>query len=199
MFLFVPVHSSGLCARAQTWVSTTSAQFASEWRSPYMVREGNRNCRSFLFFSSQLCPYLVYGRKTFSAVLTSPTSLFWAADRASYSIHSPPSRLLQSRRFVSSIFRNVCRVGVFSQGCLSAHINAGACADTESAVVKEERMSGMTLHTAVMKWLVSPHRESCSRAVVQTLTASCKLRISEWNTVRHHFLFLCRAVWYQLR
>lgn len=109
-------------------------------------------------------------------VLTSPTSHFWAADLASHSVSPPPSKPLRSRRFYSSIFRNVCRVGVFSQGCLSSHINAGAFADTERAVVKEERMSGMTLHTAVMEYLVSPHRESCSRAVVQTLTAPCKIK-----------------------
>ncbi|KAK5881710.1 hypothetical protein CesoFtcFv8_022475 [Champsocephalus esox] len=44
-----------------------------------------------------------------------------------------------SGRFISSIFRNECRVGVFSQGCLSSHINEGAFADTERVVVDEER------------------------------------------------------------
>lgn len=138
---------------------------------------GTGTAGASFFFSPQLCPYLVYGRKTisFSAVLTSPSPFLGCTLSTSYSVSPPPSEQLWSRHFISSIFRNVCRVGVFSQGCLSSHINVGAFADTERAIVREEeRMSGMTLHFAVMEYLVSLHGESCCRAVVQTLTASCK-------------------------
>ncbi len=201
MDVFLP---SGLYAGAQSWVSTTSAQICIWMAEPLYGQRGEPELQELpIFFLTTMSIFSIRKKDDgVFTVLTSPTSHFWAADLASYSASPPPpSKRLRSRRFYSSIFRNVCRVGVFSQGCLSSHINAGVFADTERAVVKEERKSGMTLHTAVMEYLVSPHRESCSRAVVQTLTASCKLRITEWNTVRHHFLFLCRAVrsvWYQL-
>lgn len=77
---------------------------------------------------------------------------YWHHRRAIFGLHiehrTSSLLLLWSRRFISSIFRNVCRVGVFSQVCLSSHIIAGVFADT---VVKEERMSGMTLHSAVLR------------------------------------------------
>lgn len=105
------------------------------------------------------------------SVVTSPTHHLWAAARASYSLSS--LLLLRSgsrsRRFVSSIFRNVCRVGVFSQGCLSSHINAGAFADTESYIVKEERMSGM----------ITPH---CRRGVTRLSTQGVMQQSSGSNS-----------------
>lgn len=150
----------------------------SEWQVPYMVREGNRNCRSFLFFTpSQACPYLVYGRRRWCFHRTDITDEPFLG--CGSSIVLPSLLLLQSSssRGVSSIFRNECRVGVLSQGCLSSHITAEAF--TDRAIVKEERMSGTTL--------VSPRRESCSGAVVPTLTALCKSGITEWNRARASF------------
>lgn len=149
-----------------------------------MVREGNRNCRSFLPFfpPSQPCPYLVYGRKDAGALrrtdVTDKPFLGCGSSIVLRSLLLLPSGYSR-RRFVSSIFRKRVQSRRVLPGLPELpHQCGGVRRHTElSAVVKEERMSGMTLHTAVAKPLVSPHGESCSRAAVQKLTASCKLRM----------------------
>ena len=140
-----------------------------------MVREESRNCRSFLFFFLTTMSIFSIRKKDDGVftVLTSPTSHFWAADRAPYS----GSLLLLrsgSSRGVSSIFRNVCRVGVFSQGCLRSHINAGAFADTESD--SEKRRGRVGRHSTLQSWSVSVSLRAGSRAAAQTPTASCKIK-----------------------
>lgn len=74
-------------------------RFAFEWQGPYMVREGNRNCRSSP--PPQACPYLVFGRET---MVLSP---FWRHRRAIFGLRMelrtplspPPLKRLQSRHF----------------------------------------------------------------------------------------------------
>lgn len=135
-------------------------KFASEWLKPYMVRKGNRNCRSFLH--PHLTTMSIFSiRKKDDGVFsrTDITDEPFLVCASSIVLKAPPppssfSERLQSRRFVSSIFRNVCRVGVFSQGCLSTHINAWAFADTESSSERGQDLSGMTLHT-LQSWSIS--------------------------------------------
>lgn len=159
-------------------VNTTSVWICIWMAGPLYGQRGEPELQELpIFFPpSQACPYLVYGRRRWCFHRTDITDEPFLGCGSSIVL---PSLLLQSSssRGVSSIFRNECRVGVLSQGCLSSHITAEAF--TDRAIVKEERMSGTTL--------VSPRRESCSGAVVRTLTALCKSRITEWNRARASF------------
>lgn len=135
MFVFVPVLPSGLFAKA---LSTTSVQICI-WMALIWSERGTGTAGTS-YPPSQACPYLAHGRKT---MVFSPFWHHWRAFFRQRIEHrtpiSPPPHSLE-RSCVSSIFRNECSVGVLSQGCLSSHITAEACADR--AIVKEERMSG---------------------------------------------------------
>ncbi|MED6244526.1 hypothetical protein ATANTOWER_014698 [Ataeniobius toweri] len=96
-----------------------------------MVSEGNRNCRSFLVF---LITVPIYSIRKTDNVLFSHNDItgkpFLGCGRALYPVSPPPpSEQLRLRRFIESIFGNVCRVGMFSQGCMSSHFNEGVFAD----------------------------------------------------------------------
>lgn len=125
-------------------------KIAFQWWSPFMDREGNRNCRSFLVFLITMPIYSI--RKTdnllFSHNDITDKPFLGYGPNVVFSLSS--TRAAPGWGVSLNLFLETCAESACSPRAASAPTSTRGCLQTQSAVVKEERMSGMTLHSAVM-------------------------------------------------